>query len=780
MPALLLVAAAYIAGTLAAAVLGGPWWWAAAVAAALAVALRLREGPATARLSEPHAPHALGAPSTLVLIAAVALVAAGHARYAEVDARPSPNFANLEGEHDVVAVARDDALLSGSVARVDVRVELIDGEPAEGGVRLTLPAPSPPTPPIRAGDRLSMRVELEPLPEVEAFDFAGYLRSRGIHALAAYPKEGGSVIGHEGGGVAGRLRALRRWAVGNIERSLPEPAAALAAGMLIGERSTLPAAVAEDLRVTGTTHLIVVSGQNVALLLGTAIGLLMIVVSRRRASVITLALLVPYVLLVGADPPVVRAAIMAVGIAVASVAGRRTPGWVYLLYAGAIMLAIDPLLARDVAFQLSMSATVGVMLVAPPLRDAALGALRWEERRVRAALIEVAATATGAALAVVPVQAATFEQLPLMTIPANILVAPLYEATLVVAVVAALGGWFDPLASLVSATGRFVPQSFLGLVDLLAAVPATVVPVRLPLEAGIAWYAALGAAVWAIERRMTVPIALAPPRRTGAELTVGLAIVAAGLWFVVLSGGDDGRARITVLDVGQGLAVLVQDRGVSVLIDTGPPDGAVLLALPAQGVTRRLDALLLTHTDADHAGGLRDTERRIAVGTLIASAGTLEALSLRGEAIDIGDRIRLSDRTSIEVLSPPVQTAQRAHESDNNGSFVLMVTIGDLRVLLTADIEEPAERWLTASGLDLRAEAIVVPHHGSATSSTAAFVEAVSARVAIVSVGADNRFGHPVPEVLERYGDALLYRTDEHGSVTLFSDGERLWVESER
>jgi competence protein ComEC len=485
-------------------------------------------------------------------------------------------------------------------------------------------------------------------------------------------------------------------------------------------------------------------------------------------------------LLVGAEPPVVRAAIMASGIALASVAGRRTPGWVYLLYAAAIMLAIDPLLARDVAFQLSMSATAGVMLIAPPLRDTALGALAWEERRVRAAIVEVAATATGAALAVVPVQAAAFEQLPLLTIPSNILVAPLYEATLVVALVAALGGWLDPVADLLMVTGRFVPEAFLGLVDVLADAPASVVEVRAPLLAGAAWYVAIGVLVWAIERRGPTSIALEPYRRTGLELTAGLAIVAGGLWLAVLSGGGDGRARVTVLDVGQGLAVLVQDRGASVLVDTGPPDGAVLRALPRAGAGRQLDALVLTHSDSDHAGGLVETERRIAVGTLLASAGTLDELSLRGEAIDIGDRIRVSERTSIEVLSPPVQTVLRAHESDNNGSFVLLVRIGDIRVLLTADIETPAERWLTSSGLDLRADAIVVPHHGSATSSTEAFVQAVAPRVAIVSAGADNPFGHPRPDVLARYGDALLYRTDEDGSVTLRSDGERLWVDSER
>ena len=109
-----------------------------------------------------------------------------------------------------------------------------------------------------------------------------------------------------------------------------------------------------------------------------------------------------------------------------------------------------------------------------------------------------------------------------------------------------------------------------------------------------------------------------------------------------------------------------------------------------------------------------------------------------------------------------------------------MVTIGDLRVLLPGDIEAPAERWLVGSGIDLRADALVLPHHGSKTSTTEAFLDAVDPAVAIVSVGASNPHGHPHEEVLARLEDVLLLRTDEHGDVTLSSDGERLWVRPSR
>ena len=133
----------------------------------------------------------------------------------------------------------------------------------------------------------------------------------------------------------------------------------------------------------------------------------------------------------------------------------------------------------------------------------------------------------------------------------------------------------------------------------------------------------------------------------------------------------------------------------------------------------------------------------------------------------------------IEVLGPPVATRPASLESTNDTGLVLLVRIGDRRILLPADIERAGEQWLDHSGLDLRADALVVPHHGSATSSTREFLDAVQPRVAVISVGARNPYGHPAPEVLARYGGIRVYRTDESGDVTLQSDGTRLWVATE-
>ena len=167
---------------------------------------------------------------------------------------------------------------------------------------------------------------------------------------------------------------------------------------------------------------------------------------------------------------------------------------------------------------------------------------------------------------------------------------------------------------------------------------------------------------------------------------------------------------------------------------------------------------------------------------LVARGAALPGAGVGGDrgTLDIGDRVRLTGRVTLEVLSPPVLTAGRAHASDNDGSLVLLLRIGKRRVLLPADIEAPAERWLVASGMALHADALVLPHHGSRSSSTPELVAAVRPALAVVSAGAGNRHGHPHAEVLARYAGALLLRTDEHGDVTLTSDGERLWARAAR
>jgi competence protein ComEC len=749
MPAVPLLAAAYAAGTLAGGVLGGPWWLTLLLASVAASALRLLPSPR---------------PTMLALVAAVALSGAGHARFAAFESTPDSTLATAIGRHTVVGVARSEPRHDGTLARLELAVEQVDGQAADGKLRLTLPAPLDHEAAIRAGDRVRVHGDVRPFSAHETFD-----------AFIAYPTRWEVLERDVDPLWLDSLRAFRAWALDNVERSFPEPEASLAAGVLIGEQRTMPDALTEALRRTGTTHLVVVSGQNIAIVTGTVVALLAGWIPRRRAGVVALLMLPCYILLVGGGAPVERAAIMAVGIACAAMLGRRTPGWILLAYATALMLALDPGLATDVSFQLSAAATAGILLIAPPVADRATQLVeRIRGGTLLRVLAEAAAVSVAAAIAVAPVQTAVFGAASLIQVPANALVAPLYGGTVFFALLGATLGWLPPVAMMLELAGAHVPAAFIAMVQVMARVPGATASVSAPLAVGVAWYTAAAVLAWALQRRPAERLHLGGPS-IGSTTAIG--VVSAGLWVSALAPAP-ALPSVTVLDVGQGLAVLIEDRDAAVLVDAGPPDDTVLAALGRVGMPGALDAVVITHSDTDHAGGLHALRSRVGVNRVLA--GTEDARLGDTQRIDIGDRIRVGAQTAIEVLGPPVAVVPASLDGDNNRSLVLMVTIGERRILLPADIQGGAETWLVDSGYDLRADAVVIPHHGARTSSTQPFVGAVASSVAIVSVGERNTYGHPAAETLARYSTSTIYRTDHHGDVTLRSDGVRLWAEVAR
>ncbi|MBX7110316.1 MAG: DNA internalization-related competence protein ComEC/Rec2 [Dehalococcoidia bacterium] len=753
MPALPVVTGAFVAGTLLGALLGGPVTWTMLLVATTVIAVTLR--------SREHL-------SWLVLIAAVAFAGVGHLRALSA-AESQQRSEAIEGTHVLSGVVESPPDVRGTTRFFSLLVDEVDGAPRHIRVRVIVPA----TGQVRLGDRVELSGELESPRDGASPGARQRGNDLGVEAEVAFPSRW-RVIGHEPPSkIDSVLGALHERSIANIERVLREPESSLAVGMLLGVQQAMPERLTRDLRATGTIHLVVVSGQNVALVLGLAVAAMSAGIPRRRAALLALLLLPPYVTLVGAQPPVLRAALMAVGLTLADVLGRRTPGWVFLVYAAAAMLALDPRLATSLSFQLSFSATAGVLIVAPPLRDAALTRLRVTSSGALAAIIEVAAVSTGAALAVAPIQAAAFGVLPLLQIPANVLSAPLYEATLVAAALAALLGGIADLVTPLRLLLTPAPAAFLAVIRALATPRALLDTPSLSGGVTVAWYALLVAIVWLFARGK--PVALAPSARSGVALSLLLLGANAGLWHAALK-PTESNASVTVLDVGQGLAVLVRDGGHAVLIDAGPPDAAVVGALSRAGQFATLDALVLTHEDLDHTGGATAVERRVGARQVLAAS---DASHPSTGIIDIGDRMHLTARTTIEVLSPPV-LSDSAPRSDNDRGLVLLVTIGERRVLLPADIEAAAETWLVQSAVDLDADALVVPHHGSKTSSTPAFLAAVHPQVAVVSVGAHNAYGHPNAEVLARYADARVLRTDEDGDVTLTSDGQRLWYHAAR
>jgi DNA internalization-related competence protein ComEC/Rec2 len=730
--------------------------------------------PAEARAVEAVAPGPLRrrrapawAVASLALTGSVALgigVGSAHAHRVEgaVLARLAP--ASLTAE----AVLRTDPQtdLDRWSATADVRLVLAGGLRASVRESVWLDGSGEPPDAVR-GDRVrvSGRVLVPDDP-----DFAGFLLRRGLAAeieVREAERLGPSDV------------ALIRWAQsfrsllgGSIIGLFPDREAGLLLGLSLGDDSMLDPALGRDFRASGLSHLLVVSGGNVAMVLAPILALASVLhLSRWPRFALGLGVVVFFVVLTGAEPSVLRAGVMA-GLTLFGVLLGRPRSTGTILAAGVFgLVVLDPALVWSVGFQLSVAATAGMVALATPLADR----IRFPPRPVA-----LAAGATFAAqIGVTPVLLFHFHEVPTSTLLANVLAFPAVAPGMLLGLAAAGAGmvWL-PLGRLLAAVA-LVPLRYLEtLADRAARAPvpwitgggmATLV-VGLLIAAGFAWWVRSG-------RRLPRPLLLGV-----------IALAPALVWSGALSSGPPSGLTVRFFDVGQGDgALLTSPGGVAILVDGGPDPARVAMELAALGV-KRLDVVVASHPHADHVVGLPTVLSRIPVGLLLepgcpddspdglALADAIEAEDVAVRRPRAGDVLAVGD-VRLEILSP--DRCWNGTESDtNNDAIVVRASLGEDSVLFATEPEEPAQQVLLDSGVDLTADVLKVPHHGAAT-SLESFFAAVDSEVAVVSVG-ENTYGHPVPEVLEwiRATGAEVLRTDVGGDVTVaFSDG-RLLVES--
>ena len=610
------------------------------------------------------------------------------------------------------------------------------------------------------------------------FDYAAHLARQNIFLVGSGRGERVSALA---AAVPPWNVAVRRWANDGIRGALPPVSAALLAGLLFGERVGLPPAIDDAFRRAGVYHILAVSGFNVALLAGGVFAALALLrVPRRAVAAIAIPLVAGFALVVGAEASVLRAAVMAILLLTAIALDREPSLLNSLALAAIVILAVRPGDLAEPGFQLSFGATLGILLLARGIR-ASLVDRRWPRW-----LADAVAVSASAQLIVTPIMLHHFNQLSLIGVLANLVVVPL-------AGLATLIGMLAVLAAGVS--GLISGALFDGLWPVLVALRASVyVAARVPFAmlhlpaphwtATVAFYAGLGALLAAgtcVTQQETSGDA--PERasrnagwtRTAAALLISGAAMAE-MWPVVRPA--DGRLRVAFLDVGQGDAIVIElPDGRAALVDAGSGGpmrfdiGARVIApyLWNRGV-RRLAVVVVTHDDLDHAGGIPSILRLFST-----------------DEVWTDDRVgagvtRLLGGVGVSALNPPAPRlagSRRGAAADrNNNSIVLRLDYGLASVLLTADIEDEAERHLVAAHAPLRARVLKVAHHGGRSSTGNAFLGSVRPAFAVISVGARNPFGHPAFETLERLRNAgaRIYRTDEHGAVILETDGRHLAV----
>ena len=775
------VATAWLAGIAAAATLPAPYSVLIAGLAAAALALRIAGIPPSRRL-------------LFAIVALAALGLGGVLRYETGQPHPERSgMAQLNGGPAIsvrgIVVAPPEDRGTSVRLRIEARA-LVNEDGSETPIDGKLLATVAPKPRFRYGDVLLLHGRPETAPVLEDFDYQDYLARQGIGSLmrfAAVERVGVNA----GNPVKSRLFELRAYLTGVLARELAEPEAGLAQGMLLGERGAIGADLADDLNATGTSHLVVISGQNVAIIAALVIAGLAWLIGRRQAGVVALGTIVLFTLLAGADPPVVRGAIMGGAWTLATLLGRRSSAPVALLLAAALMTTYQPSIARDVSFQLSFAATAGIALIAGPLAERGRRALRTGDAPgLMTGVIETGSVTLAATLATLPIIAADFGRISLVALPANLLLVPLFPIILACsAATALLGGIAAPFAWLSLATMVRIART-------LADFPyASVTVSGIGAAHVVAAYGLLGGFAWWVRRSPLAQMGKEnEPDKSPARVIapLGAGALMALLLLAALSAGEQGQAgvfEVRFMDVGQGDAALLRSPGGRTVLIDGGANGRLLAqrlgeALPPRD--RSIDMVIATHSDADHVQGLTEVLRRFDVGALLVPerpSGTPMA-ALLAEARARGVPVRIGragqrftfDGATLEVLSPTDGLAA----SDNNAALVTRFRFGSADVLFTADIEATAERQLIAAYPD--AEVLKVAHHGSASSSIAAFLDAVAPQAAVVSVGAGNPFGHPTDAVMARLEAeaAHVFRTDEHGTVTLTTDGERIWLRSER
>jgi competence protein ComEC len=740
----------------------------------------------------------------LPLALAAAAFAAGHAQHAAVLRRgeAAGDIAAWHGARAWVRGTVVEATARGAAGtRLVIEVSAArrggDWSPAHGGLQVGIEHPHLAW---RRGDAIeALLAPRAPrnFGNPGEFDYRGYLARRGITATAFAPDDRGW---RRRAAAANWHAPLDRWRAATaavLSATLAPDDAAIARALIIGDMAGLDDARRTRYARAGVSHVLSISGLHVGLVAAAAYGLVRRLLARSERLLLTanvpklamaasLAPLALYAAIAGDNVATLRAELMAVLVAAGLLLDRPREWMAPVAAAAGGLVLLRPGAAADISFQLSFAAVLAIVLGVPRLtacwdawEEAHLIRLRHPRWRWLRWLVLSQSVTVCAAIGTAPLGAWHFNQISLIAPIANLVVVPLLGIVTVAAGLlgtAAVALWpaaAPPLFLLVGIAIRIADRA----TGWLAAWPWAAVRVPTPS----AWelvllYAALGG--------------LLVPRRRLAAAIVATAVAAlavdAATW--VIERHAAGTLRVTFVSVGQGDCTVIEfPRRQVWVVDGGGLAGSrldvgerVVAPVLWRRKIMRLDALVLSHADYDHAGGLAFLAASFAPPRLwwnghpgrgsgyaalqraLARGHVLREVPVPGRVVDV-------DGVAVRVLHPDPSDPG----SDNDRSLTLQLRYGPTTILLPGDVEAAGEAALVGRwGAALRSTVLKVPHHGSATSSTPAFLDAVAPRIAVVSAGADNRFGFPAPAVERAYAarGTTLWRTDRDGAVALVID----------
>jgi competence protein ComEC len=549
----------------------------------------------------------------------------------------------------------------------------------------------------------------------------------------------------------------------------------LVAGLTIGERSLLSSEVAEEMKMLSLTHLVAVSGANLAIVIGAVYFLLAgLGLSRNLRYLFALCVMSFYVLLVGPESSVIRAATMALFVMIGLWLGRGSTPLNSLALAIIFLLAVDPGLSKDIGFALSAFATAGLLLLAPPVFE-------WLRTYLHDFLALGVAASFSAQLFTMPVLLILQPSIPVYSVLANLIVEPVVAPITILGIAGVLvAGVNIPIAGALSFLASLLASWIVWVAEELSVWPLA----RVHFVQGLAGIGLVSLFVLLI----ALSLGVGKKYSTHMQLAALLVLIVAVSWStndVVRYRTFAGDFSVMACDVGQGDALLIRDQSRIALIDVGKDDELIDKCL-AQARVTHIDLLVLTHFDADHVGGIRGALKNRSVGTAIISGYkddrplvkvVQDELSRANVSIELGRKGLSGTLGSFDwqVLQP---SKIDEGQDSNDASVVVSFRNQEHGILALGDLGASGQQRLLRSSMSelnkLRAQTLVlkVAHHGSADQSEELF-RYLQADFAIFSVG-KNDYGHPTTRslALARNHGATILRTDQHGPIALGLDKE--------
>lgn len=630
----------------------------------------------------------------------------------------------------------------------------------------------------RYGDIVSVEgIIIGPMEQMndKGFSYESYLRARGI-AATMYCDEGQVRVYRNEAGFPWKMK---KFVLAQIDRFVPGDAGALLKGITLGDKSSFTVEMITIFARAGISHIVVVSGMHMSILMLFVMYLCKRLGLKKRARAVAGTIVVFFFMcMVGFTPSVMRAGITCIIAMLAVLLRRKKDFLTTMAVAAAAVTMLNPYSLFDVSFQLSFTATIGIVYLAEPIKKLV--------DFLPETLAEIIAMSVAANIATLPVVVWYFSDVSVIAVLSNVLIVPfvniLFIGTFFMAMV---GGIFPPLGSVLGYLLGALAHTILYLAKQLAALPyATVALPRPPMIVNIYYYVGLYA-IWMLTKRQRIP-----------EMRLLLCcMIAMAISYSLVQYWTADAVRMEFINVGQGDSCMVRlPNRHHILIDTGEKGTGttnnVVDYLKKRGIYT-LDCVYISHADSDHSGGLEEVlnnikVKKVAVPQLNIRSKDMEELmqmvmkkGVPVEMVSAGDHYKVED-LEIKALWPIPISGNSKVANDNNLSMVLQVSYQNNAALFMGDVEEAAEEMLVHSKAELQCNILKVAHHGSKTGTGNALLDETRPEYSIISVG-KNSYGHPDADVLTRLEEhkSKVLRTDVLGNIVFcFSRSGQLVLES--